>query len=75
MRFDINTIMGSRSWQQARRHGPLLLGGVLLAMAAWQAAQLTWIAVETAVLPPSLPPAETLAGTGEAIASPESMQA
>ncbi|HEX7048263.1 MAG TPA: type II secretion system protein GspC [Gammaproteobacteria bacterium] len=75
MRFDVNAITGSRTWQQARRHGPLLLGGLLLAAAAWQAAQLTWTVVETIASPPSLPPAESLTDTANAAASPESMEA
>lgn len=75
MRFDVSAITGSRIWQQGRRRGPLLLGGLLLATAAWQAAQLTWTAVETVASPPSLPPAQSLAAASPQAASPESMQA
>src|SRR5690606_8431160 len=73
MRFDLNAITGSGGWRQARRRGPLLLGVLLLAVAAWQAAHLTWTAIETFATSPSLPPAESLATGGSAVASPASM--
>src|SRR5690606_29240499 len=53
-----------------RRRGPLLLGVLLLAGAAWQAAQLPWTAIETFATSPALPPAESLATAGSAVASP-----
>jgi len=73
MRFDLNAITASGAWRQARRRGPLLLGVLLLAVGAWQAAHLTWTAIETFATSPSLPPAESLATGGSAVASPASM--
>lgn len=74
MRFDFNAIAGTSLWQAARRRGPLLVGVVLLVLAAWQAAAFTWTLVEAASSEPALPDAEVLAADENATA-PESMDA
>lgn len=65
MRFDFNAIAGNKGWQQLRRHGPLLLGLLLAVAAAWQAAALTWSAIEVITTEPTLPPPARIAAQSE----------
>lgn len=60
MRFDIQAINQHRYWPRINRHAPAFLTAVLLAVAAWQAAALTWLVVETATTEPALPPPASL---------------
>lgn len=73
MRFDLNAIAGNRHWHTVSRNAPALAGALLLAVAAWQAAVLTWTIVETATSTPALPPAQPLSIDGESAAETESM--
>ena len=74
MRFDFNAIAGNRRWQWLRRNAPFLLGGLLAAGAAWQAAVLTWSGIETFSSAPSLPAPVELQTASESGAQRESMQ-
>lgn len=73
MRFDFNAIAQNSVWRTLRRRGPLLLGTVLLVLAAWQASIFTWALVETVSSEPALPAAQTL--NAGSTAAPESMDA
>lgn len=78
MRFDFNAIAGNEGWQQLRRNGPLLLGFLLAIAAAWQAAALTWSAIEIAATEPALPPPSRIAAqpaNGDGTTSMESVAA
>lgn len=65
MRLNIHAIAQSRHWQQLRRAAPVLLTTLFLVGAAWQAAILTWSAIEVATTEPGLPPPVSLGLQGK----------
>lgn len=56
MSLDMQAITRNELWRQGYRHAPAVLGVLLTAALAWQAAALTWKAVELLSTEPSLPP-------------------